>query len=164
MRGGYSAEYSCFLVPRCYINRAVNMAEYQKRHPTYIPWFHPGMLLSSNMSDLKTEYKFQIVFGFAHYAFKDYCNESPIADMLACFDGLSCLATTFHGHQRSGVRTSETRLLLGNISNCVYSGFETPTVTNMTALFESILRCGALWGPVDPMDPTSARKGPTTRS
>ena len=96
MRGGYSAEYSCFLVPRCYINRAVvNMAEYQKRHPTYIPWFHPGMLLSSNMSDLKTEYKFQIVFGYAHYAFKDYCNESPIADMLACFDGLSYLATTF---------------------------------------------------------------------
>ena len=95
MRGGYSAEYSCFLVPRCYINRAVNMAEYQKRHPTYIPWFHPGMLLRSNMSDLKTEYKFQIVFGFAHYAFKDYCNESPIADMLACFDGLSYLATTF---------------------------------------------------------------------
>ena len=146
MRGGYSAEYSCFLVPRCYINRAVvNMAEYQKRHPTYIPWFHPGMLLSSNMSDLKTEYKFQIVFGFAHYAFKDYCNESPIADMLACFDGLSYLATTFTDINEAACVQARLDFFLGKLCNGVYPGFETPTVTNMTALFESILRCGALW-------------------
>ena len=145
MRDSKPSDFSCLTVDKCYLAGAIKtMKDYVTEYPGNLDWFQPGMLLHENMTDLKTEYKFQVAFGIAHFAFKDFRNESPILEMLTCFDAMAYLVTAFTCINEVCAVQGRLDFFLGKLCNMMYPGFENPTITNLTAIAESILRCGCL--------------------